>query len=236
MVVVAQGEGEGAAREHIAAGHGPALPGGIELPGLRGQLGSSAHRGFDDEVAGRVQAQGAGPVVAQGHAGGVGARGQQHIVFELLARIFIQSQVDARPQAGVAQPPKRAHVAGPAPAVVANEVVALASRGRLGREAGAGAGLLEVHGIGVGRDAVGFGRAGGGAGRAVVVVQGGGVQEDVGEGRGQHEQRTGRQVGLVAHAAIPLAFVLHKFEAGAGGGSGRAPCCQCWVREGSTTY
>ena len=144
VVVGPQGEAQGVASQHVAAGHGPALSGGVELPGLRGQLGNGAHAGGDDEVAGRVEGQGIGAVVAQRYAGGVGARGQLHVVFQALGGVFVQRQVDAGPEAGVAQPAEGPHVAGPAAGVVAHEVVALARRGPGGREAGAGAGASQT--------------------------------------------------------------------------------------------
>ena len=215
LIVSAQREAEGAAPQHVAAGHGLTLATGRNLPGLRGQLGGSAHRGFDDEVAGRVQGQGGGPVVAQGHAGGVGARGQQHIVFQVLGGVFVQRQGDARPQLLVAQLPEGPDVAGPAGFVLAHEVVALASRGPAGREAGAGTGFLEMHGVGVARNVFGVGgRTGGGGRPAVVAAERGGVQKAVREGIGLHKQAAGGQGRLVAHPPVPLAFILNEFQAG----------------------
>ena len=219
FIVSPEGEGEGATLKHVAAGHRLALAGSIELPGPGGQLGGAAHRSFNDEITGCIQGQAGGSVVAQGHAARVGAGGQQHVVFQVLTGVFVQRQVDARPQASVAQPPKRSHMGGPVAGIGSHEVVALTSCGRFGRKANTGAGLLKMHRVGVGRNA---GRAGGRGGvaprpAAVVMAENGRVQKIIGQRIVLHEKPPGRQGRLIAHAVVPLALVLNKLQAGRAG-------------------
>ena len=108
---------------------------------------------------------------------------------------------------------------GPVAGIGSHEVVALTGRGRFGREANTGAGLLKMHCVGVGRNT---GRAGGRDGvaprlAAVVMAENGRVQKIIGQRIVLHEKPPGRQGRLIAHAVVPLTLVLNKLQAGRAG-------------------
>ena len=133
-IVAAQCKMHGAAGQHVAARHGPALAGRVGLPGLRGALGEVAHAGFHHQVAFAVQGQGVGAVVPQADGRRIGLRGQREIILQALVGAFVHPRPNARPQPGVAQLAVAAHIAGPVRGVGPEEIAAVFSGGRFGRE------------------------------------------------------------------------------------------------------
>jgi hypothetical protein len=127
-IVALRLEAEGAVRaQPVAAGHGLANA-VVSLVEVGRSLDQGAAAGLEEQVALRVEAQALGALQAQVNGGGIGARGDDEVVFELLLAVAVVDGVDARIEVVGRHLGILGDVGLPGGEVLAGEVVAAAGQ------------------------------------------------------------------------------------------------------------